>query len=118
MHHRRPILVASVVLAMVGTVTLFSCRGTGMDTAAEMKASLNKDIPAGTAVETAEARLKTRGFAVSSETDGSWGGRRHLDFLYGDMHEGAVVQRRWQVAVFNKGGVVTGTDVSTGLIGP
>jgi hypothetical protein len=83
-----------------------------------MKASLDHEIPAGSTADIAVSRLKARGFTVTAETDSSWAGRKHVDYLYGDMSEGVGVQRRWHVAVFDSGGVVTGIEVNTGLIGP
>lgn len=112
------IVVATLAVTITAAVVTLSRHGTGMDTASAMKTSLDADIPVGTAVPEAELRLKARGFTVSDETNSTWGEQKHVDFLYGNIREGAVVERRWQVAVFHKAGVVTGIDVTTALIGP
>lgn len=88
-------------------------------TAASMKSSLSAEIPVGTPVATAEARLRARGFSVSRQVDARWESTTQpSDYLYGDMSESGMVQRRWQVAVFHQQGVVTGIDVQAGLVGP
>jgi hypothetical protein len=112
---------------LVGAVAVFiayrALRGTGMQTAAEMKQALSAEIPVGTSVTDAEARLRTRGFRISRMTNASFSDqgrvREHLDYVYGDMSEGVgLVSRRWQVAVVHQHGAVTEVSVSTGLVGP
>jgi len=93
-------------------------RSTGMQTAVEMKSSLDAAIPVGTSVSEAESRLNSRGFTVSRQINATWGDRKQVDYLYGDMSEGAIVQRAWRVAVFHEHGAVKGIDVHTNLVGP
>jgi hypothetical protein len=124
MHRRRLFLVCTIAVgATVAFASYRALRGTGMETAAEMQQALSTEIPAGTPVKDAEARLRRRGFRVSPMTDASFVGqgrlREHVDYLYGDMSEGiGLVSRRWQVAVVHQQGAVTEVAVSTGLVGP
>jgi len=91
----------------------------GNQTAAAMKASLVAEIPVGTPVASAENKLRARGFKVSRETNAKWSSATQpTDYLYGEMSDGNIVQRRWQVAVFYRHDAVTGIDVRTGLVGP
>jgi hypothetical protein len=107
----------AVVAALL--VSLIGCSDNAdAENAIAMKNSLKAMIPAGTPVAEAESRLKARGFNVSRERDSSWADKQHLDYLYGDMREGAPVQRRWQVAVFYRQNTTTGIEVNTGLVGP
>jgi len=105
--------VAVLLLLLVGC-----SRDTGTKTATAMQHRLELEIPAGTSVADAEARLKQQGFTVWRETDASWGDREQVSYLYGDLSEGGIVKRRWQVAVFHENDAVTGIDVATGRVGP
>jgi hypothetical protein len=84
-----------------------------MESAAEMRQALSAEIPVGTSVNDAVARLRKRGFEVSSQTDASFAEngavRNHLDYLYGAMSEriGLFASRQWQVAVVHQDGAVT-----------
>jgi hypothetical protein len=124
MHRGRLILASAAFVAVaVAFLAYRVLRGPGIKTVAEMQHSLAADIPIGTSVKDAEARLRDRGFRVSPMTDASFPHqgrvREHLDFLYGDMSEGnGVVSRRWQVAVVHQQGAVTEICVSMGLVGP
>ena len=123
MRRKRLILASTIAVgAIVAFASYRGLRGTGMETAAEMQQALSTEIPVGTPVKEAEARLRKRGFRVEPMTDASFvvEGRRyeHLDYLYGDMSEGNGVSRRWQIAVVHQHGAVTEVFVSTGLVGP
>jgi len=123
MPRRRFILFGAIAVFILAGVWAFRfIRGSGMETADEMRASLLKIIPVGTPVSEAETLLQNQGFEVQRMTNASFVEndklREHIDYLYGNMSEGIVVQRRWQVSIVHDQNAVREISVSTSLVGP
>jgi hypothetical protein len=90
----------------------------------ELKAYLDLRVAKGSTLAEVKAFMEGEGFTCSFQRDETFvmqgGIRAHIDFLYCDRTEpaGWPIERRWQVAVVIKNGVVTEILVSGGLTGP
>lgn len=88
----------------------------------ETRSSILRVIHKGASVQNAKKIMEQAGFSCEMENDKPFSaGKRyyeHLNYLYCDKERGAVVSRRWQVAIVRQGNNVSDVLVSTGLIGP
>jgi hypothetical protein len=92
----------------------------GIVNEADMIRILSTRLPAGTRLETARAFIEGEGFKCSLKTNGRFGDREGIDYLYCDRSEASgmfLVSRRWQVAIIIRDENVVEVDVSTGLVG-
>lgn len=92
----------------------------GIVNEADMIRLLSSRLPAGTPLEMARAFMEREGFKCSLTTNGHFGDRKAIDYLYCTRSEDsgmALVDRRWLVAIIHESGQVVEIDASTGLVG-
>lgn len=80
---------------------------------------VGREVAIGTPMKNAEARLIALGLQCKSVT-GGWTNniRDKTEFLFCSHQSGAVVQRRWKVAVLPLDGKVAEVRSTVGLVGP
>jgi hypothetical protein len=114
----------SSALLLSGCMLLAGCAHVrsvtrGLETPADMTKAISASVSVGTSVQDAQKFMEQEGFTCSQTVNGEWGERKGVDYLYCDRTEGgAVVSRRWQVAICHADGKVTEVLANTGLIGP
>jgi hypothetical protein len=107
-------LVAGCLATQTRTITK------GVSDPGRMVALIEDRVPLGAPVEDAERFMRSEGFTCTRVIHGDWGERRGLDYPYCDRSEqaGGWVDRRWQIAVFQRDEKVTEVLANTGLVGP
>ena len=80
---------------------------------------VGREVAIGTTMKDAENRLVALGLQCKSVT-GGWTNNvsDKTEFLFCSHQSGAVVQRRWRVAVHPRGGKVAEVRPTVGLVGP
>jgi hypothetical protein len=90
---------------------------------AQAAVQIEKWIPVGTSLATAEHVMELHNFSCSVMTNSSFGDLKFANFLYcdrrvADSQVTPIVVRRWQVALVVADGKISAVHVNTGLIGP
>ncbi len=89
-------------------------------TSEELRAAASLVVWPGMAAESSSAVLEQHGFACRLETNASYGGRHHLDYVhcYRSTHSSFIITQRLQVALVIVNGRVSEILANTGLVGP
>src|SRR5262245_40488979 len=111
-------VVAAAMLAAAAGCTGPRSETRGIEEPARMVEAILMHVPIGTPVDDAQRFMEGEGLKCSRTTNGRFGDRDGLDYVYCDRSEGGLVQRRWRMAIGYRDGKVTEVLADTGLVGP
>jgi len=119
----KSLLVICCVSLILGCASYGGHKTKKVSDANEMERILNLEIPTGSNILKAESIMRSEGFSVKYQINGSFSnnGRVYdnLTYLYCDRTDGGpIVVQRWQIAVVHSNGKVKNILVSTGFVGP
>ena len=84
----------------------------------EMLQTLEKSVPKGMNLAAARAFMEGEGFVCEEVKEGTWKGRKGLNFLHCKREDGQMIKRRWEVALMNDGKSVSSLEMRTALVYP
>jgi hypothetical protein len=84
----------------------------------EMLQTLEKSVPKGMGLDAAKAFMEGEGFHCEDVKEGTWKGRRGLNFLHCKREDGHMIKRRWEVALMHDGRSVSSLEMRTALVYP
>lgn len=84
----------------------------------QMKATLEKSVTKGMALEAAKVYMEGEGFACEDIKGGTWKGRKGMNFLHCMREDGQMIKRRWEVALMHDGRTVSDLEMRTALVYP
>jgi hypothetical protein len=106
---------------LLTVLTSFSSGGTvtsNITEPSQMVKTVLARAPVGSSIDKAQSFMEKEGFKCSRQTNATFQNRQGIDYVYCDRQRGAVVVRRWQVALVQKENKVVEVLANTGLIGP
>ena len=84
----------------------------------EMLQTLEKSVPKGMNLAAARAFMEGEGFVCEEVKEGTWKGKKGLNFLHCKREDGQMIKRRWEVALMNDGKSVSSLEMRTALVYP
>ena len=84
----------------------------------EMLQTLEKSVPKGMGLDAAKAFMEAEGFHCEDVKEGTWKGRKGLNFLHCKREDGQMIKRRWEVALMHDGRSVSSLEMRTALVYP
>jgi hypothetical protein len=85
----------------------------------EMGEKLNKLIPKGTPLKTAEEEMLKQGFLCERLLNAKWKNKPHVNYIHCKREDGTPpIKLLWDIAVIHDGAVVEGVDIRRAFVYP